>query len=100
MSINILTLIANIRTFGPDRVMISDNEAVSPDRAFKEHNIISDIIFVRHDGWSLGAPGRLEIAAFYQWPKEWIGFLRRPVLMLTPIQRYIPINGSTIKEGT
>lgn len=34
------------------------------------------IIFIRKDGWNLGAPSKFEKVAFKLWTKQWIGFVR------------------------
>lgn len=55
--------------FEPTRVLISgDGEAVSPRRTA----VHSDVIFVREDGWTLGAPKRLEAQARALWQGRWI----------------------------
>lgn len=62
---------------GPSRVMVAPDEALSSARA-RERGIVPDVIFIRADGWSLGAPEHLEHHAELQWIDEWIGVLRRP----------------------
>ena len=63
---------------GPNRVMINDDEAVPPMRAREEYGVIPDIVFLRDDGWMLGAPESLEAAAHALWKDKWVGFIRRP----------------------
>lgn len=58
---------------GPDRVLIgADGTAVPPRRAREEYGIVPDVVFVRNDGWSLGAPIELRVAAYGLWEDEWI----------------------------
>jgi hypothetical protein len=77
-----------ISNFGPDRVMIDEYEGVSYSRAREEYGISPDIIFIRHDGWSLGAPNFLEKAAYRMWKNEWIGFVKRPSEIIEKIEDY------------
>ena len=63
---------------GPDRVMIDENEAVGWLRAKENYDITPDIIFIRNDGWSLGAPWRLKDAAEKLWSDCWVGVLIKP----------------------
>ena len=74
---------------GPTRVMINrDMDATTSQRAREEYNIVPDIIFIRNDGWSLGAPSFLEKEAFSCWKESWIGFARRGELVAKPIEEY------------
>ncbi len=58
---------------GPTRVVINaDAEAISPGRAMVTHGIVSDVIFIRNDGWSLGAPTDLISVAERTWRELWI----------------------------
>lgn len=70
--------VSEILTGGPNRVMISDSEGVPPRIAREKYGTQPDVIFIRRDGWSLGAPAHLEAAARRTWPESWIGLLRRP----------------------
>ena len=46
----------------PTRVIVepTNTRAVPPDAAKNCHGIVPTIVFIRHDGWSLGAPKHLE----------------------------------------
>ncbi|RKY28536.1 MAG: hypothetical protein DRP83_00615 [Planctomycetota bacterium] len=60
----------------PDRVLISsEGDAILPSRAL-ERNILWDVIFIRKDGWSLGAPKGLAFAAEALWSDEWVAVIR------------------------
>lgn len=64
---------------GPARVLINaEGEGLGAARAREKHGIKPDIIFIRRDGWTLGAPDWLEAEAFRQWPDQWVAFMRRP----------------------
>lgn len=57
---------------GPARVVVDrSGRAVPPDQA-SERGIAWDVIFVRRDGWTLGAPARLAKVAFRMWEGEWV----------------------------
>lgn len=69
--------IKRVMTYGPTRVMInSAGEAVKPERAKRDHNIVPDVIFIRKDGWSLGAPDSLVEVARRMYADMWIGSFR------------------------
>lgn len=67
--------------------MVNAEEALSSKRA-RDVGVVPDVIFIRNDGWSLGAPKRLESAAHRLWADEWIGFVRRPSTTAQPIGLY------------
>lgn len=87
-NINLVAAVGRIRLHGPDRVTVNeDQEAVSYLRAH-ERGIIPDIIFIRDDGWTLGAPERFEREAYNTWPAQWIGFIRKPETEVRPMSDY------------
>lgn len=64
---------------GPARVVINaDGEAVSSVRAREQRGVIPVIVFIRKDGWSLGAPEHLAHVAERMWREDWIGVLEYP----------------------
>lgn len=69
---------ARVVARGPSRVMISEDEGVCCARARGEYGITPDIIFIRDDGWTLGAPSNLIAAAERTWADDWIGVLVKP----------------------
>lgn len=83
-------LVQEILRRGPDRVVInSGGEAVPPRRAREEHGIDPTVIFIRDDGWSLGAPADFEQVAHKLWANEWIAFVRKPEVEAKPIREYV-----------
>ena len=67
-----------IKTRGPDRVVINDQgEAVPPARARANGFSPPDVIFVRNDGWSLGASYPLWETAQSLWEDDWAGVMLR-----------------------
>lgn len=68
-----------IMSSGPDRVVINaTGEAVSPARAACDHDCLPLVIFIRKDGWSLGAPLRFAAVAEALWMDAWVGIWRYP----------------------
>jgi hypothetical protein len=68
--------IAQIKERGPRRVIINaGGSAVGPERAWRENRVKPDVIFVRDDGWSLGAPERFREVAFRLWQSSWVAFI-------------------------
>ena len=66
-------IINKIKQSGPNRVVIDiEGTAVNPKRA-AEMGVQPDIVYVRKDGWSLGAPNQFKQIAFDMWSDEWIG---------------------------
>ena len=60
---------------GPTRVVIGRHaQATSPERAL-EKGIQVRTIFVRGDGWTLGAPDALEWVAYNTWAGDWTHML-------------------------
>ena len=67
---------AKIKADGPKRVVVSPSgEAFPPPRARQECGAMPDIIFIRKDGWSLGAPRALAAVAEGMWADEWLGVI-------------------------
>lgn len=74
---------------GCRRVLINEyGETKTPRRAREENGVKSDIVFVRRDGWSLGAPLHLERVAYELWADHWVSFCRRPDLEMRSICDY------------
>jgi hypothetical protein len=68
--------------------MIDEHESTSSQRARDDHRINPDIVFVRDDGWTLGAPDYLENVAFELWEEDWWFFVRKPSRVLQSIDNY------------
>lgn len=74
---------------GPDRVVLNgEGDAVNSFRARESFNTTPDIIFIRKDGWTCGAPKRLENVAFNLWKDQWVGYMRKGDTRATPITAY------------
>jgi len=84
----IAEILEQIKQYGPDRVMVGMEDAVSSRRAREEYGINPDVIFIRNDGWSLAAPSSLEHYAWRKWAEEWTHFIRRPNIVAIPIEQY------------
>lgn len=78
-------LLEEIRENGPTRVVIDDKgEAIPPRRAQRKKGITSDVVYIRDDGWSLGAPLCFERVARRMWSREWVAVARKPFITYTP----------------
>ena len=63
---------------GPDRVVINPHgEAIPPSAAKKAHDVVSDVIYIRDDAWSLGAPKSLDSVAHSLWAGDWIAKMEK-----------------------
>lgn len=74
---------------GPDRVVV-DAEGLG-ERWSVAHakGIETDVIFIRRDGWTCGAPRRFAAVAYWMWADEWVAFIdRREPLKVRPIVEY------------
>lgn len=58
---------------GPTRVIINEDGIGVPPCMAK--NVSVDIIFIRNDKWSLGAPKEFEEVAYKMWPDTWVAFI-------------------------
>lgn len=61
-------LVEQIKMNGPTRVLINQYEGRPPSVA----DIKPDVVFLRKDGWSLGAPKHLIKYAEELWADEWV----------------------------
>ena len=65
----------------PDRVVINESgEAVHPIRA-QAAGVYMGAIFIRKDGWSLGAHPSLMDVAESLWPDEWLVVIHKTTIM-------------------
>jgi len=72
-----------------DRVVISDaGEALPPAEARLKHTVEPDVVFLRDDGWMLGAARNLEKVAHNIWADKWVAFARLPDTTFRPIADY------------
>lgn len=75
----------------PSRVMYtSEGDATTFERAMNDHHTIPEVIFLRNDGWSLGAPKHLERYAFRMWESDWVGFAWKGEEFYSDIEDYYP----------
>lgn len=79
-----------IRAVGPDRVVVSDQGIAIPAADAAVNGIRPDVVFVRNDGWSLGAPARLEGVARWQWLRFWIARYDVATALVTRLNDPIP----------
>ena len=53
-------------------------------------DISPHVIFVRGDGWRLGASPKFEEVAYNMWKDEWVGFVKCPNDVISDISDYTP----------
>jgi len=104
MSAIVLTnAVSRILANGPTRVVISeDGSAVSPKRAKEAYRITPDVVFIRDDGWSLGAPKRFADIAEAIWENKWRGVLLRPLSVPITYGEYLRVKsvmGDPVTSG-
>ena len=93
MSDNLLLYAKQIIANGPRRVLVESNYGVTPQRAKEIYDIEPDIVFIRNDGWSLGAPDHLADKAEKLMASRWIGVLIRPNTEPITLSEYRKIRG-------
>ena len=71
-----------------ERVLLNKKgTAVTPERA-QDLGVKADILFIRNDGFALGAQARLHFEAYSFWPKSWTHFYDYHTKKLMPISEY------------
>jgi hypothetical protein len=73
----------------PNRVLINAGGEAIPMKRALQQGIVADLIFVRNDGWSLGAPGYLEQEAYSLWSDEWLLIYHVPTDVSLPAPFYL-----------
>lgn len=72
-----------------DKVVVNrDGLSKRPADAFHQFGEIPRVIFIRADGWSLGASGELEDVALTLWIDQWVAFRRWPDYDRRPMADY------------
>jgi len=75
---------------GPTRVVVNaEGEAVAPNRAPRP----ADLVFVRDDGWSLGAPKDLIGVAEQMWADSWVAVIIRGEPLPVTYKAWRQLNG-------
>jgi len=86
----IFKALVNIAYNGPTRVVVSgDGEAKPPLKAKREDDIEPDIIFIRDDGWSLGAPAVFKEVADGMCAGDWVCVIYKPFPRMDGQERLI-----------
>ena len=66
------------------RMATDDNDTLVPI------SISPYVMFIRGDGWILGAASKFEDIAYRMWQDEWVGFIKQPSEMVVDIVYYQP----------
>ena len=59
-----------------NRVLIDKEGTAVPPKRAKELGVSPDVIFIRDDGWTLGAPKHLKDVAHSLWSDKWVGVIK------------------------
>lgn len=71
-ALQVRNAVERIQLVGPSRIVVSaGGNAVPPGDVLANH-VEVDVVFIRKDGWCLGAPARFERVALRQWQADWI----------------------------
>lgn len=83
-----------IRGQWPRRTLLSeDGDAASPQKAYRLQGRFPDFIFIRDDGWSLGAIEEFRDAAHELWKDQWIAVIVAPGKKAIPYPLYLETFG-------
>ena len=64
--------IDNASRNGPTRVVYSDEgQATTPELALQLYNEVAEVVFIRNDGWTLGASMKYYKVAHDLWEGDW-----------------------------
>lgn len=73
-TLDLKPILDRVRHSGPDRIVIN----VQLDGVAPAHTTVrADVIFVRKDGWTLGAPRDLARATFELYRGDWVAVVQR-----------------------
>lgn len=68
----------------PRRVVVNeDGYAAPPGEALEVHGITPAVVYIRNDGWTLGAPAALADVAWNLWADSWAR------LVILPTQHHV-----------
>jgi len=86
---NVDRAVGRLAFHGPNRVVVDDQGmAVGWARAIKQYDVMSDVIFIRDDGWMLGAPKDLEHTAEALWHDRWVAVCEPPTGPPVPYEQW------------
>ena len=69
-------MVEHVIAHGPTRVVVDEEgSATTPERALEQYRVEPDVVFVRNDGWSLGAPKEFQDVAKKMWEDKWVAFM-------------------------
>lgn len=76
-TLDVQAAVGKIIAEGPTRVVVNEGgTAVPPNVAAELYQVKPDVIFIREDGWSFGAPHHLEEVAVKMWEGDWVAFMQ------------------------
>jgi len=65
----------------PDRVVVDEHGQAAPPQHAQAAGVYMGAIFIRKDGWSLGAHPSLMDVAESLWPDEWLVVIHKTTIM-------------------
>jgi hypothetical protein len=73
MAVNFSAVRSAVRRVGPTRVVVArDGCATTPALALQDYGIVPEVVYVRGDGWTLGAPRQFARVAWRLWAESWV----------------------------
>jgi hypothetical protein len=89
--------VKEIKKWGPRRVLIDkEGKTTTPERANRLQNKLPDVIFIRSDGWTLGAISELAAEAEDLWKNEWIAVMISPIDRPISYEQYQSVKGPMV----
>lgn len=74
---------------GPDRVLINGAGDAIPFRDARKQGKFVEIVFIRNDGWSLGANRHLYGVAYNMYKDEWAAVIVKPSLSSITVDEFL-----------
>lgn len=73
---------------GPTAMIVNKRGvSTTPELAEQIYGLVPAVVFLRDDGWSMGAPKDLEEVAKKLWKKHWVAFAYSPFTEFQPFRR-------------
>ena len=98
---NVQDVVDRVFQEGPTKVICKSDGSVLPGMDAIKQGLFPDIILIRCDGWTLGAPANLSGPALLMFPGQWTHYVLRPDRYAQPIDTLVRvINERAMMAGT